>query len=323
MHIAFCTHLSLGYYGGGEKWIIQTAKELAHRGHTVEIYALPFLLEGKRKVDPQELLENIPYTEGRRHKVKAEVIYTFYNPLSWLFFETSKPRIGGIHAQSYWQKPDLRYGLLPNLSLMTNKALGYFELRHFNAVHMVTSAYPCNHPKVFCIPNFVDASIYKPTVEKPEDFTVSFSSRTVWQKGWDIFQLVTKFLQKVSCKVAGGKIKECDMPDFLSSSHLSFLPSRVDTFGIALVESCLTETPVLTTPLETHKVLGLPLAYGETASDFIRQITSLRKDWETGDRDGYYHEWSRDSRVGALKYDKTIVMNQIENMFKEVLEGCS
>jgi glycosyltransferase involved in cell wall biosynthesis len=335
MNIAFCHHLSLSYFGGGEKWLVNTAKELVRRGHNVEIYALPFLLEGKRKVKPKELLEDIPYSEGLRHKVKADVVYVTYNPLSWMFFQTSKPRIGGIHAQSYWQKPDLRYGLLPNVSLMANKMLSYFELRHFNAVHMVTGTYPCNHPKVFMIPNFVDASFYKPTVEKPDEFTVSFSSRTVWQKGWDIFQLVTKFLQKfstlsarrfphrLSFKVAAGKVKEHDMPDFLSASHLSFLPSRVDTFGLALVESALCETPVLTTPLDTHKYLGLPLAYGESVSDFLRQIRRFCNEWETGDEYGYLREWSRDSRVKALKYDKTVVMNQIERMFKEVIEGCT
>jgi glycosyltransferase involved in cell wall biosynthesis len=293
------------------------------------------LLEGKRKVDPKELLDGIPYTEGRRHKVKADVVYTFYNPLSWMFFQTSKPRIGGVHAQSYWQSPNLRYGLLPNVSLIANKALSYFELRHFNAVHMVTSTYLCNHSKVFVIPNFVDGSFYKPTVEKPDQFTVSFSSRTVWQKGWDVFQTVMKLLQKysllsarrfpkrrVSFKVAGGSVKECDMPDFLSASHLSFLPSRVDTFGLALVESALCETPVLTTPLDTHKTLDLPLAYGNDVSDFSRQIMSLLHNWETGDEYGYLREWSHDSRVKAMKYDKTVVMDQIESMFKEVLEGC-
>lgn len=309
--------------GGGEKWIINTAKELVKRGHSVEIFALPFLLEGKRKVNPKDLLDGISYTEGRHHRIKADVVYVTYSPLSWLFFETSKPRIGGIHAQSYWQKPDLRYGLLPNVSLMANKALSYFELRHFNAVHMVTGAYPCNHPKVFFIPNFVDASFYKPAAAKPEQFTVSFSSRTVWQKGWDIFQRVSSLLQeKVSLKIAGGKVKECDMPAFLSAAHLSFLPSRVDTFGLALVESCLCETPVLTTSLETHKVLGLPFAYGDNVSDFLRQIIALRGEWDAGDPHGYLHEWSQDSRLKALKYDKPTVMNQIESMFKEVEARC-
>jgi len=88
MRIAFCHHLSLSYFGGGEKWLISVSKELAKRGHDVEIYALPFKLEGKSKVDPKEYLEDIPYKEALRHKVKADLVYVTYNPLSWLNFET-------------------------------------------------------------------------------------------------------------------------------------------------------------------------------------------------------------------------------------------
>ena len=56
MHIAFGHHLSLAYYSGGEKWVISLAKELTNRGHDVEIYALPFLLDGSRKIDPKDVL---------------------------------------------------------------------------------------------------------------------------------------------------------------------------------------------------------------------------------------------------------------------------
>jgi hypothetical protein len=240
MKISLCHHLSLAYYGGGEKWIINTAKELVKRGHDVEVFALPFLLEGHRKINPKELLNDIPYVEGRHHKVKADVVYVTYNPLSWMFFQTSKPRIGGIHAQSYWQKPNLRYGLLPNVSLIMNQGLSYFELRHFNAVHMVTTAYPCNHPKVYSIPDFVDSEKYHPTRNKESVFTVAYISRKVWQKGWDIFQAATK---RFKTKVAGGQIKEEDMPDFISSAHVSMIPARVDTFGLAIVESFLCVHP--------------------------------------------------------------------------------
>jgi len=318
MHVAFCTHLSLAYYGGGEKWIIQTAKELAHRGHSVEIYALPFLLEGKRKINPKELLEDIPYTEGRRHKVKADIVYTFYNPLSWMFFQTSKPRIGGIHAQSYWQKPDLRYGLLPNVSLIMNRGLSYFELRHFNAVHMVTTAYPCNHPKVYSIPDFVDSEKYHPTKNKDPTFTVAYISRRVWQKGWDIFQAATK---RFKVKVAGGQIKEEDMPDFISSAHVSMIPARVDTFGLAIVESAMCGTAVVTTPLKAHEVLELPMYFAENVSEFRTMLSLLQRMWE--EEPERYAELVRFGQRQALKYDKKPVMDKIEKMFKEVVEGCT
>ena len=68
MKISFCHHLSLSYYAGGEKWIIETAKELAKRGHDVEIYCLPFLLDGKPKINSKEVLEGIPYSENYKRR---------------------------------------------------------------------------------------------------------------------------------------------------------------------------------------------------------------------------------------------------------------
>jgi len=318
VNIAFAHHLSLSYLGGGEKWIINTAKELVCRGHYVEIFALPFLLEGKRKVNPKELLEDIPYTEGRRHKIKADIVYVMYNPLSWMFFQTSKPRIGGIHAQSYWQKPNFQYGLLPNVSLVANKALGYFELRHFNAVHMVTTAYPCNHPKIYYIPNFVDSEKYRPVADKGPVFTVAYISRKVWQKGWDLFEAATKGFHT---KVAGGCVKEKDMPTFISSAHVSLIPSRVDTFGLAIVESLLCCTPVITTPLKSHAVLALPMYFRDNVSGFRTMLGVLEQIWE--ETPEKYMELTRCMRQQAMKYDKKPVMDRIEGMFKEVLEGCS
>jgi glycosyltransferase involved in cell wall biosynthesis len=316
--------LSLSYYGGGEKWIVAVATELAKRGHDVEIYALPFLLEGKPKVKPKELLEDIPYTEGFRHKVKADVVYVTYHPLSWLNFETSRPRIAGVHAQSYWQPVNLRYGLKPNMANILHKTAGYFELRRFNAVHMVTRAYKISHPKVYYIPNFVDASKYKPVKEKDSTFTVAYSSRQVWQKGWDLFestiQLLKRKMASLNVKVTAGKVKESDMPEFLSSAHVSLLPSRVDTFGLAIVESLLCETPVVTTPLITHYVLDLPLIYGSNPVEFACEILKLAITWR--EKPDEFAKYVKYCRQEALKYDKANVMNRIEGMFKEVYLGC-
>lgn len=192
MRIAFCHHLSLSYYGGGEKWIIELSKELTKRGHDVRIYALPFLLDGKRKVNPSKILGDIPYEEGLFHNVKADVCYVMYNPLNWFNFKTTSPRIAGMHSHAYWLPPHPNYGVLPNLANIANKLDSYFELRRFNAVHAVTNVFPINHPNIFCIPNFVDSEKYKPCKEKEDIFTVVFASRMVWQKGWDIFEYVRK-----------------------------------------------------------------------------------------------------------------------------------
>ena len=320
MRIAFCHHLSLGYYGGGEKWVINVAKELSYRGYHVEVFALPFMLEGKAKINPTEELEDIPYQERIKHKVQADIVYVTYNPLNWLNFQTTTPRIAGIHAQAYWTKINPRYGFKPNLANLLHKINGNFELKRFNAVHMVTNAYKITHPRVYYIPNFVDSQTYKPAQNKDPDFTVVYSSRLVWQKGWQVFQEAIKHLEKhekrIKTKVAASKIKEQDMPEFLSRSHVALLPSEVDTFGLAIVEALLCGTPVITTPLTTHKALQLPLIYADSAKTFAEETKKLCNLWYNNKEK--YFKLAQHCRQQALKYDKHNIMNKLENMFKEV-----
>jgi len=319
LKISFAHHLSLSYFGGGEKWIISTVKELAKRGHNVEIFALPFLLDGKPKIKPKEVLEDIPYTEGLHHNIKADVVYVTYNPLSWLNFKTSIPRIAGIHAHSYWQKIHPNYGVLPNVANIVNKFTSYFELRRFNAIHTVTNVYPINHPVVYVIPNFVDSEFFKPINRRSEDFTISFASRMVWQKGWDVYNNIKKKLKKeIQFKETLGLVPESDLPNFLGSSHLTLVPSRVDTFGLSIVESMLSGTPVLTSPLETHKVLNLPVFYASTIDEYIKNIHSIRNLWEDKLEYDYLAKRCRET---ALKFDKMYIVDQLEKMFIEVVEN--
>jgi len=318
LQVRFCHHLSLSYWGGGEKWVVGIAKELVKRGCDVEIYALPLLLEGRRKINPRDVLDGIPYCEKMHHKVKGDVVYVTYNPLSWLNFQTTTPRIGGIHSEVYYVPPNLRYGLFPNLANITNKFMGDCELRHFDAIHTVTEACPINHPKVYFIPDFVDAGLFKPTREKDEDFAVAFSSRLVWQKGYDLFQQTMDLTRQeipIRANVADG-ISGDEMPDFLSSNHISLLPSRADTFGLSIVESCLCETPVITTPLPSHQLLGLPLAYGASTGDFKRLVLGYYHMWEHDKEE--FMELSKDCRVKALKFDKAVIVNKMLKMFEEV-----
>jgi len=317
MRIALCHHLGLSYYGGGEKFIIQLANELVKRGHDVEIYSLPFLLEGKPKVkNVKELLNDIPYTEGCRHKVRADVCYMTYNPLTWFNFDTSVPRIAGIHSHTYWLNPHPSYGVLPNIANIINRFTSYMELRRFQAIHMVTNVYRVNHPNVYYIPNFVDSEKFKPCKNKDEKFSIAYASRKVWQKGWDIFQQVTKnFAEDINVNLSG-EILEDDMPAFLSESHVVVAPSRVDTFGLSIIESLMVETPVITTPLDTHRCLGVPLMYAETPAEITEEIFELKSLWEM--KLEKYMELSKLCRKSAMKYDKRIIIDDLENMLLEV-----
>lgn len=306
MRVNFCHHLSLSYNGGGEKWIINTAKELAKK-HDVEIYALPILLDGKPKIDPKTKLEGIPYHECFHHNIAGDISYVTYNPLSFLNFNIKGPKIAGLHSEAYWQKPNLRYGKYPVVANIVNRFTSYGELRRFNAVHQLNNLHPINHPVIYTIPNYVDSELYRPC-KKSDEFTVAFASRKVWQKGYDIFNKVAKHLD---CKVkVSGEVAEEDMPMFLGDAHVVLAPSRVDTFGLTIVESMMVETPVVTSPLLSHYNLGLPLRYAQSVQDYLCEVDRIRK--EPVGLLGCC------CRMLALKYDKKYVMKEFEMMLCKV-----
>jgi glycosyltransferase involved in cell wall biosynthesis len=323
MKIAFCHHLSLSYYGGGEKWLISLTNELVNRGHEVKIYALPLRLEGSKKIDPKEHLNpQIEYEETMHKRVDADVAYITYNPLNWLNFRTSSYKIGGIHSHAYWKSFDMKYGFLPNLANAVNKIIKDSELRKFDAIHVVNNVYEVKHPRVYYIPNFVDSHVYHPCAEKADKFSIAYLGRPVWQKGFDVYEEIIKRLKDdiefKDCNfyISGGNIQEKDLPSFISKNHVIVLPSRVDTFGLSIIESLMCGTPVITTPLLTHACLEVPIHYAQTINDFIDRIRNMKYLWDEH-RDTYQNICDS-CRMLSLQYDKKEIVDRIENMFKEV-----
>ena len=310
MQIAFAHHLSLSYNGGGEKWLVNVAKALSKK-HNVEIHALPILLDGKPKINPKTKLDGISYTEGFHHKIKADVTYVTYNPLSWLNFQIVGPKIAGLHSEAYWQKPNLHYGKYPLIANIVNRFVSYSELRRFNAIHCLNNLYPVNHPSVYTIPDFVDSNVYRPS-KKSDDFTIAFASRHVWQKGFDVF---SKVAEHAKCNVKiSGNIVEDGMPGFLSDAHAVLVPSRVDTFGLTIVESLMCGTPVITSPIPSHLGLGLPLRYASTVKNYLAEIEKLQST-------SNYGLLSDSCRASTMKYDKQNIMSKLENMLCQVAES--
>jgi glycosyltransferase involved in cell wall biosynthesis len=316
MNANFCHHISLKYIGGGEKWIINTTKELQKRGHVVKVYALPFTLKGKQDPEQIKLLDGIPYKESYFHHIKeGEISYVTYHPFSQLSFRIDSPKIAGIHAQVYDAKVK-NYGLFPSLAKYANNLVGESELKKFDAVHCVSSLTKVKHPHTYFIPNFVDSTIYKPCI-KPEEFTVAFASRHVWQKGYDIWQQLKPELEKIAIVKESGDIAERDMPEFLGLAHVVLNCSRVDTFGLSIIESLMCGTPVISSGLETHKALAVSSVFHiQQIEDYLTLVTWLKNRW-IKDREEY-NLISSIGRESALKYDTTKVVDQLENMFLEV-----
>ena len=304
----------MAYGAGGEKWVINIAKELS-KDYDVEVYALPFLLDGKRRINPQKNLGNIPYHEGFYHTIEADVTYVTYNPLSFLNFNIKGPKIAGLHSETYWQKPNLHYGKYPLFANIVNRFVSYGELRRFDAVHCLNNVYPINHPVIYTIPNFVDSQKYKPTM-KEDVFKVAYASRKVWQKGYDIWQQIKSALPSDMSYIESGNIPEFCMPQFLGSNHAVVAPSRVETFGLSIVEAALCGTPILTSNTPAHKQLELPLILCNSIQDYVDYATQLSDQWYH--KRGDYKFYSDKLRLAALQYNHENVLNRLEDMFLEV-----
>jgi glycosyltransferase involved in cell wall biosynthesis len=312
MQIALCHHLSLRYIGGGEKWVINVAKELQARGHDVTVHCLPFTLKGEKNLEQPKLLGDISYTESYFHKVKADISYVTYHPFSRYSFHITGPKIAGVHSQVYSSGFNSKYGLLPSLAKVGHSLAGNSELKKFDAIHILTDAQKVSGKHVYIIPNFVDSSVYKP-YNKAKEFTVAFASRKVWQKGYDVWKQIKSLLEtKVKCMESGG-ISEVDMPLFLGSSHAVVVPSRVDTFGLSIVEAMMCGTQVLVSDSLVHHGLRVgPLVFCKKPEEYVKAILFLREKNE-------FEKVGAQLRSSAkLAYDKDVVMDRLEDMFLEV-----
>jgi glycosyltransferase involved in cell wall biosynthesis len=168
MKIAICTHLSLSYMGGGEREMCELANELVERGHEVDFYALPYRMGAKPKVDPHRVLKGVPYSEGWTHKVKTDVAYTFYHPLSSLNFRVQGRKIASFHSQAFFLKSvSPRYGLLPAAASYGTRLIGPLELRTFDAIHTHFPQPTVKHKSTYIIPGWVDSRRPRSTTSSP------------------------------------------------------------------------------------------------------------------------------------------------------------
>jgi glycosyltransferase involved in cell wall biosynthesis len=339
MKVAFNLHISLSYGGGGEKWAWTVARYLRSRGHNVEVHALPYIPHNRRVVDPSDVLGDIPYYESWIHDIEADIAYIFYNPFAYLFFKCKGcAKIAGMHSNIYFmpKTPPITYGVVSLTARALYKLIGVADLSLYNAVHIVNKALKVRHRNLFYVPHFIDTTIYRPLFKKRDRFTVLFVGRASWQKGWDTFFHVAKMLNKEGGDLeflwAGGHlngsndiirglgyiVSEAKLSKIYSSAHVTLYPSRSDTFGLTIVESLACGTPVITTPIETHKSLGLPLIYASTSEEFVQRILEIKRMYERTPEE-YKRLVDEGRRAVERQYDIRIVLPQLEAMFNKVL----
>lgn len=310
--------------------MIELGVELAKRGHEVDFYSLPFMMGGKRKVEPKEVLNGIPYHEAWTHRIEADVAYTFYHPLSSLNFRVKGKKIASFHSQAFFMKSvNPRYGLVPAAASYGTRLIGPLELKTFDAIHTHYPQPTIEHRRTYTIPGWVDTSVFKPESPKSEVFTVLFSGRALWQKGWDLYVELARRMKGLGIRFyhvgtgvaetvvhnLGFQVSPVALSSIYNSSHVLLNPSRADTFGRASIESMACGTPVVTSRSTAHVGLKLPFVFGNTLTDYEGSVLLLRRLWEEGDP---YRKLSLNCNVAAQAFSFENTISQYESMFAEV-----
>ncbi len=337
MKISFCNHYSLSHGGGGERVIIEAANFLAARGNEVEIHSLPL----RRKNVAFTLRRDVKYCEGWVHKFNADVAYYNYQPLLTYLFLSQAPKIAGLHGANVTDYEGgsseyLKEGPLLAGAWVIRKITGDSLLRSFNAVHTVNpDGLPIKHNMIFSIPNWIDTSRTRLDLkfEKPDKFRVLYVGKAFKIKGFETFIKVSKlfdqddieFVATVDCGHCGkakciGYIPHDQIWELYAKGGVLLYPTQRDAFGIAILESLASGTPVITTPVSGHRSLKVPLFYAY-ATDIIRisyliiQIYSLWKsDYEA------YLRLARQGIEAAYKYDSSVILPKFESMLYKVAE---
>ncbi|MDW8004333.1 MAG: hypothetical protein RMI04_05930 [Thermofilaceae archaeon] len=193
------------------------ARELAKRGHAVDVYSIPFRRAKRRSFK----IEGYSYEESVFKKIDCDVAYYVYAPMLDKLLRTDAPKIAGVHNFTVWPKFSLENHSIPliayNCGPLAASTLAYCKLlrgrditRGFDAVHVPNVVAPSmlNIP-VYTIPNWYDEEVFKQSKTKLETFTILYVGSETLSKGFDIFlkiyEILSNKLDKIQFIVVGSK----------------------------------------------------------------------------------------------------------------------
>jgi len=346
LRIALATPISLRSFGGAERKLVEAANILVERSHEVCIYALSYAHPG-RKVKVDELMRSLKYAgieyyEKKHHKVSADVAYVVYAPLVWRKFRLRCPLIAGLHSPllfptncslTTFTNPLLtvkRYSSFKYMAVFwLSNTIKSLDLARFDAVRALNKVFNVKHKHVYYIPEWVNSKIFRPS-GKGSDFTVFFSGRHHWEKGFTVFQKVVAALKKKGLKMrftCTGKTTELakgmgflndeKLAEAYSYSHVVLYPSKMDMFSGVIAEAAACGTPVITTPIPAHVSVGLPLIYANSVKEFVEAVMQIYNMWTEHSHE--YNKLAQKYRERILKYDVSEVFPTFERMLKEVV----
>ena len=156
--------------------------------------------------------------------------------------------------------------------------------------------------------------------KKNSEFTIFYLGRQEFSEGWHIVtKLSEKFIKKgLNIKFISsgedygvikglGYIPERELPKIYSQSHITLLPRQKGVFPLSFLESLSCGTPIITSSLETHKMLDIPLYLSTNLNEYFKIIMFLYKKWSNDEKK--YTDWANKFRDRISDYDKKVVLS--------------
>lgn len=315
------------------------ANLVASRGHDVEVHALSFGSNRNISVPKVQDLLAVPYYEARNVHVRADVTYVNYVPFMWRRMRIKGLKVAGLHTHLLLPQQHLAETIMHPVKAGFEwclKSIGSFaampltkiDLASFDAIHIPGGDVDLrNNYEIYKIPLWIDCGKIPQVDGRFKTFTVLFSGRKTWEKGWPTFCEVAQRLKNMGysfrflCTGEGqndirglGFLSENKLLRAYRRSHVVLYPSIADIFGLVILEAAACGTPVITTPIDAHSKQRLPVLYARGINDFIRAILYTYMLWKT--HPNKYDEWCERLQTSARRYD----VSRIFPLFGKMLE---
>ena len=208
------------------------------------------------------------------------------------------------------------------------------DLITYTAVHKLLGTGKTFDKPTFIIPNWTKKNEIINQIDRPDRFTVIYVGKRSIAKGYDDFIKISNFLSDLDISFIAtvenkpslytlesnikhvGYIQHEYILETLGKSHLLLHPTKHESFGIVILESLSVGTPVLTTPIEEHKEMGLPLFFSSNVNDFCKVIRSMYLTWNTQRQ--IYNRYIKANTASISKFYENNVLPKYEKMFLEV-----
>lgn len=257
-----------------------------------------------------------------RTKVEADISYYIYSPLVYNYFtikDKSPLKVAGIHGfaitpqlsdPAIWKIPPVKFikihGFKAFLAFHYSRFAKGRDLQRYDLVHAINPFQKIFLPeklskKTVHIPLWTD---YKRTLPantgtgSNEYFRILILGCSDFRKGYDICKALIKYysgLQGLRIRFYSnvyfkdsrvfflGFIEEEELPRILSQANVLLHPSRLDTFGLTIIESLACGTPVVTSDILAHRIFSHPVFLCSSLMDYVSRINELYEVWRGGE----------------------------------------